>query len=51
VGRLAVGAALARDHPVLVGTVVTACAVAWLANLLADLLAQCLDPRIPRPAP
>ena len=51
VGRLAVSAALARDHPVLVGTVVIACAVAWLANLLADLLAQCLDPRISRPAP
>jgi ABC-type dipeptide/oligopeptide/nickel transport system permease component len=36
---------------VLVGTVVTACAVAWLANLLADLLAQFLDPRISTPAP
>jgi peptide/nickel transport system permease protein len=45
-GRLAVSAALARDHPVVIGTVVVACAIAWLANLLADALAPLLDPRL-----
>lgn len=47
-GRLAVSAAIARDHPVVIGTVVTACAVAWLANLLADVTAPLLDARLPR---
>lgn len=47
-GRLAVAAAMARDHPVVIGTVVTACAVAWLANLLADVAAPLLDPRLRR---
>lgn len=45
-GRLAVSAAMARDHPVVIGTVVAACALAWLANLLADLAAPLLDPRL-----
>lgn len=45
-GRLAVSAALARDHPVVIGTVVTACAMVWLANLLADAIAPLLDPRL-----
>ena len=45
-GRLAVTAALARDHPVVIGTVVVACAIAWVANLLADLTAPLIDPRL-----
>nr|WP_232478391.1 ABC transporter permease [Roseomonas rosulenta] len=50
-GRLAVTAALARDHPVVIGTVVVACAIAWAANLLADLAAPLADPRLRRDAP
>jgi len=45
-GRLAVSAAAARDHPVVIGTVVAACAIAWVANLLADGVAPLLDPRL-----
>lgn len=45
-GRLAVTAAIARDHPVVIGCVVTAAAIAWGANLLADMLAPLLDPRL-----
>ncbi|UPY35625.1 ABC transporter permease [Sediminicoccus sp. KRV36] len=48
-GRLAVSAAMARDHPVVIGTVVAACGMAWAANLLADAAAPWLDPRL-RPA-
>lgn len=47
-GRLAVTAALARDHPVVIGTVLAACAMAWAANLLADALAPLFDPRLRR---
>lgn len=50
-GRLAVSAAIARDHPVLIGVVVTACALAWTANLLADALAPWLDPRLRQVVP
>ena len=50
-GRLAVSAALARDHPVVIGTVVVACTLAWAANLLADALAPWLDPRLRHSAP
>jgi len=45
-GRLAVTAAVARDHPVVIGCVVTAAALAWAANLVADLLAPAIDPRL-----
>jgi peptide/nickel transport system permease protein len=45
-GRLAVTAAVARDHPVVIGCVVAAAAIAWAANLAADLLAPRLDPRL-----
>lgn len=45
-GRLAVTAALARDYPVVVGTVVAACIIAWIANLLADIVASWIDPRV-----
>lgn len=45
-GRLAVSAAMARDHPVVLGTVVAACIIAWAANLLADAAAPLLDPRL-----
>ncbi|MCU0889218.1 MAG: ABC transporter permease [Rubritepida sp.] len=44
-GRLAVGAALARDHPVLVGCVLVATSGIILANLLADAVLARLDPR------
>ncbi len=47
-GRLAVSAAVARDHPVVIGTVVAACILAWAANLLADAMAPLLDPRLRR---
>ncbi|MBR0648661.1 ABC transporter permease [Roseomonas terrae] len=50
-GRLAVTAAIARDHPVVIGTVVLACAVAWTANLIVDLVMPMLDPRLRQPAP
>ncbi len=45
-GRLAVSAAVARDHPLVIGTVVAACIIAWAANLLADATAPLLDPRL-----
>lgn len=45
-GRLAVSAAAARDHPVVVGCVVTASLIVWIANLLVDALAPLLDPRL-----
>jgi peptide/nickel transport system permease protein len=45
-GRLAVTAALARDHPVVIGCVVAACALVWVANLLADAIAPLIDPRL-----
>jgi peptide/nickel transport system permease protein len=45
-GRLAVSAAVARDHPVVIGAVVAACIIAWVANLVADATAPLLDPRL-----
>lgn len=45
-GRLAVTAAIARDHPMVIGVVVVACACVMLANLLADILLAALDPRL-----
>lgn len=45
-GRLAVSAAIARDHPVVIGAVVVACAMVWVANLLADTIAPLVDPRL-----
>jgi peptide/nickel transport system permease protein len=50
-GRLAVTAAIARDHPVVIGAVVVACVIAWAANLLADLAAPLFDPRLRGRAP
>lgn len=44
-GRLAVSATLARDHPVVIGAVLVACAIVILGNLLADLVVARLDPR------
>jgi peptide/nickel transport system permease protein len=44
-GRLAVGAALSRDHPVLAGVVLVAMLAIVLANLLTDALLDRLDPR------
>lgn len=43
-GRLAIGATLARDHPVVIGAVLAACAIVILGNLVADLLVAWLDP-------
>jgi peptide/nickel transport system permease protein len=50
-GRLAVTAAIARDHPVVIGAVVLACGFAWATNLVVDLVAPLLDPRLRGPAP
>ena len=44
-GRLAVTAALARDHPVVLGCLLLATAAVILANLLADAALAVLDPR------
>ncbi len=47
-GCFAVSAAFARDHPVVVGCVVTAALIVGLANLIVDALALLLDPRLRR---
>ena len=47
-GRLAVTAALARDHPVVLGCLLLATAAVILANLLADAVVATLDPRLRR---
>lgn len=44
-GRLAVTAAIARDHPTVIGVVLVAALAIVLANLLVDLLHLWLDPR------
>ncbi|WP_439572074.1 ABC transporter permease [Phreatobacter sp.] len=44
-GRLAVAATIARDHPLVIGTVLAACAIVILGNLIADILVAWLDPR------
>jgi peptide/nickel transport system permease protein len=45
-GRLAVTSALARDFPTVIGIVVVACAVVVAVNVLVDLVAFRLDPRL-----
>ena len=45
-GRLAVTAAISRDFPVVIGVVLFACALTVAVNLLVDLVAHRLDPRI-----
>jgi peptide/nickel transport system permease protein len=45
-GRLAVTAALARDYPVVIGVVLVACAAVVVVNLVVDLIAAWLDPRL-----
>ncbi|MBX9727835.1 MAG: ABC transporter permease, partial [Sphingopyxis sp.] len=45
-GRLAVTSALGRDHPVIIGIVLFAFLAMALANLLADLVALWLNPRL-----
>lgn len=45
-GWLAVAAAVTRDHPVVVGSVVTSTVLVWLANLIAGVVAPVLDPRL-----
>jgi len=47
-GRLAVTSALARDYPTVVGIVVVTCAVVVAINVLVDLIAYRLDPRLTR---
>lgn len=44
-GRLAVSATLARDHPVVIGAVLVACTIVILGNLVTDLVVARLDPR------
>lgn len=46
IGRLAVDATLARDHPVVLGVILTATLLVVGANLAADLLLRLLDPRV-----
>ena len=45
-GRLAVTAAIARDHPTVIGIVLVAAAAIVIANLLVDLVQLGLDPRL-----
>ena len=45
-GRLAVTSALARDFPTVIGIVIVACAVVVAVNVVVDLLAFRLDPRL-----
>ena len=45
-GRLAVSAMLARDYPLILGLLIIGAWVVVLANLVADLLAAILDPRV-----
>ena len=45
-GRLSVEAMLARDYPLILGILVFGAALIVLANLVADLLAATLDPRL-----
>lgn len=46
-GRLAVNAAIARDHPTVIGIVLVASVAIVLANMAVDLLHLWLDPRPP----
>lgn len=45
-GRLAVTSAAARDFPTVIGVVLVSCAVVVAVNVVVDLLAVRLDPRI-----
>lgn len=45
-GRLAVSAAISRDHPVVIGIVLIGCAAILLANLVVDIGLRRLDPRM-----
>jgi peptide/nickel transport system permease protein len=49
-GRLAVTSALARDFPTVIGIVVVTCAVVVAFNVLVDLVAHWLDPRLSKAA-
>jgi ABC-type dipeptide/oligopeptide/nickel transport system permease component len=46
VGRLAVDSILARDYPVVQGTVILVAAIFVMANLGVDILYSVIDPRI-----
>ena len=50
-GRLAVTAAIARDHPTVIGIVLVASVVMVTVNLLVDLLSTVLHPRLGEPQP
>jgi peptide/nickel transport system permease protein len=50
-GRLAVTSAAARDFPTVIGVTLVGCAVVVLVNLVADLVAFRLDPRIAEARP
>jgi peptide/nickel transport system permease protein len=46
IGRLAITAALSRDYPVVIGVVLIACALTVVVNVVVDVVAHRLDPRI-----
>lgn len=50
-GRLAVTAAIARDHPTVIGIVLVASVFMVTVNLLIDLLSYVLHPRLGEPQP
>lgn len=50
-GRLAVSSALARDIPTVTGIVVVACAAVVAMNVVVDVVATWLDPRVVRSDP
>lgn len=50
-GRLAVTSAAARDFPTVIGVTLVGCAVVVMVNLVADLIAFRLDPRIAEARP
>ena len=45
-GRYFVSGILGRDYPLIMGTTITLACLIIVANLIADLICQKLDPRI-----
>jgi peptide/nickel transport system permease protein len=50
-GRLAISAALARDHPTVIGVTIVGCAAIVVVNLAVDVAVAALDPRTSERAP
>jgi peptide/nickel transport system permease protein len=46
IGRLLVNAVLARDYPVVQGTMLVTVAIFTIVNLIVDLLYAVIDPRV-----